>query len=247
MADQALLQAELDLGKTKILGPVLEMTESSARVRVRANVLGGTKVGLRLFRPSTGVTREIAAHVVWHRPLADGDTDLGLKFAALSPAEERLIGAPCVWNVGARPGVTTVEVRGDFSESVDFAPLAEEIAGHGPVEMDVEHVRRINSIGALHWIDFVASLAGRPLRFVRCSLEFTSHTAMSTGMIGHGAVESVMAPYLCARCGESVTALVAIKPLRDSGSMTPPMLEHDGCGGVLEFDDLPERYFSFLE
>ena len=251
MADQAHLQAEIDLGKSKISGLVLDITDSSARVRVRESIPGGARVGLRLYRPSTGVSKEVAAYVVWHRPLAGGDTDLGLKLSALHA--QPIIGRsrrPASGTSARARGQTVVELRGDFTESVDFHPLAEALATtSGPIEMDASYVRRINSVGAVHWIDFVHGLRGRPpSRFLSCSARVhQSHTAMSTGMVGHELVVSVMAPYLCARCGESVTCLIEIAALRKSGKLTPPMLEHEGCGGVLEFDDLPERYFSFLE
>jgi hypothetical protein len=32
----------------------------------------------------------------------------------------------------------------------------------------------------------------------------------------------------------------------EDGNVTPPVLRCVGCGGELEFDDVPNRYFAYL-
>jgi hypothetical protein len=237
-----MLLGELDLGKAgKVRGEVLDLAESGARVRLAERIQPPEPLSLRLSRAITGASHQLQASVIWQRRGAS-DWEAGLKFAAIDPRVLARLRAPCLWD---REG-STVAFRGDFVESVDFAPLAAELGGERRIEFDLSQVRRLNSVGACRWAELVAELRGRELAFLRCSLEFTSHAAMSSGLLGDGHVDSLFAPYACERCGHSELRLLQVAALRDGDAVRPPVLRCSACSGELVFDDIPERFLSFL-
>jgi len=64
---------------------------------------------------------------------------------------------------------------------------------------------------------------------------------------GVAKVESFFAPYICEKCDVEVDVLLKVDvhfPDRDPSKV--PGFTCDQCGSPLVFDDIPERYFSFV-
>lgn len=243
---QEKLIADIDLGKSKVRGEVLDLAESGARVRLAERVIAPPKVHVRMTRAITGATHELDAGVIWQRQQPAGEWEAGLKFAPVDPQVLGSLRASCLWDKAPTDEGVMVSFRGDFVESVDFNLLLAELAPERAIEFELSRVRRLNSVGACRWSEMVHSLSGRKLSFLRCSLEFTSHAAMTTGMLGGGRVESLAAPYACERCAATEVRLLQVAALWDGDRLRPPILRCSACGGELVFDDIPERYFSFL-
>ncbi len=244
---QEKLIAELDLGKTRVRGEVLDLLDTGARLRLGERVAAPPKVAVKLARAATGASHTLVASLSWQRPSATGsDWEAGLKFAALPSEVLARLRSSCLWEITPADEGVLVAFRGDFVESVDFAPLLERLQVERRMELDMSRVRRLNSVGACRWAETMQLLRGRRIAFLRCSLEFTSHAAMTTGMIGDGRVESAFAPYACGGCGHTELRLLQVAALLDEHALHPPVLRCGKCAGELEFDDIPERYFSFL-
>jgi CheY-like chemotaxis protein len=244
---QEKLIAELDLGKGgKVRGEVLDLAETGARVRIAERIAPPPKVHVRMSRAITDASHELEASVIWQRQQPGGEWEAGLKHAAVDPAVLGRLRASCLWDKTATDEGVLVSFRGDFVESVDFSLLQSELAHERAIEFELSRVRRLNSVGACRWAELVHALPGKKLSFLRCSLEFTSHAAMTTGMLGDGHIESLAAPYACESCGANEVRLLQVATLWDGDRLRPPILRCSACGGELLFDDIPERYFSFL-
>jgi hypothetical protein len=102
-------------------------------------------------------------------------------------------------------------------------------------------------VGVRIWSEFLARLEGRQYTFRHCSLAFASQAAMVPMVLAGSTVLSTEAPYRCDACDREVLRLVESKTLVfEHGRVHPPHLRCSACGGPLEFDDIPERYFAFL-
>jgi eukaryotic-like serine/threonine-protein kinase len=140
---------------------------------------------------------------------------------------------------------TVVTIGGEIDESAVFA---RDPGLHGRVTVDLQGVTRLNSCGVRHWLDFIGSLQGaEELVLRRCAVPFVTQLNTVVGLHGGARVESIMAPFACQDCGaESVREIV----LTDETVEDPESAVVGGtcaeCGGVIEFDELPERYFAFL-
>jgi anti-anti-sigma regulatory factor len=148
------------------------------------------------------------------------------------------------WQIDAGPAGLVVELAGDIDEHASLAGLARRLAG--PVVLDLAGVRRINSQGVRTWIDFLRAMpAGTPLVFRRCSVPVITQINMIANFRGTADVQSFFAPYVCDACGAEQEHLVDVREQRARGAVLPPVA-CAACGGAMSFDDVADRYLSFL-
>lgn len=150
------------------------------------------------------------------------------------------------WRIKERPGFTTVEFFGEIDENADFAELRRRLKG--PVVFHLAEVRRINSCGVREWVNFVRDMPGvGELTFTHCSPAIVTQLNMIYNFRGSAKVRSFLAPYVCESCSHEEEKLLDVQahfPGRDFRKV--PEFKCDKCGARMEFDDLPERYLSFL-
>jgi CheY-like chemotaxis protein len=193
--------------------------------------------------PLEGPATVLDARVVWR----DGDgTLVGLEFRDLSAAARGPLESLVLWEVEQAGDLLWVHLTGDFNETTELAPLARRLSGR--VEFDVAGVRYVNSGGAHRWIGFLRDLERvDEYSFSRCSVAFTTQASLLPGFVGRGRVLSVTAPYHCDTCARDEARLLQVSALvADGGTLVAPRFRCAKCGGQLEFDEVPERYFGFL-
>lgn len=148
------------------------------------------------------------------------------------------------WRIKERPGLTTVEFVGEIDENADFVELRRKL--RGAVAFQLAEVRRINSCGVREWVNFVRDLPHvTDLSFSHCSPAIVTQLNMIYNFRGSARIRSFYAPYVCERCGQEEEKLVDV-PAPGSGRHELPSFACAQCGATMEFDDLPERYLSFL-
>jgi DNA-binding response OmpR family regulator len=218
---------------------------STAGMRLAVDVPLATKrLDLTLVQAATGARVQVAGQVAWQRVRAEG-WELGIGFA-LRPDELALINAPYGWRIDPRHPAL-VALSGAFTETARFQDLARAVAELDELELDLFELSHINSVGRLEWTRFLVGLAPRRVRFVRCSAEFCSQALTGTDLVESGTIESFVAPYACPRCDleEGRLLQTALFPRRPVTAA--PKLPCRRCRGTLQFDEIPERYFAFLE
>ncbi len=150
------------------------------------------------------------------------------------------------WRIQERPGVTTVEFFGEIDENADFAELKRRLKGH--VVFNMGEIRRLNSCGVREWVNFVRDLPGvTELTLTHCSPAIVTQLNMITNFRGGAKIRSFLAPYACDACNHEEEKLLDVQahfPDRDFHRV--PEFVCEKCGSPLQFDDLPERYLSFL-
>ncbi|MBE7453653.1 MAG: hypothetical protein HS111_33760 [Kofleriaceae bacterium] len=147
------------------------------------------------------------------------------------------------WRIRERPGLTTVEFVGEIDENADFVELRRRL--RGAVAFQLGEVRRINSCGVREWVNFVRDLPHvTELSFSHCSPAIVTQLNMIYNFRGNARIRSFFAPYVCDRCGQEEEKLVDVT--QTGGKHEIPQFACSQCGATMEFDDLPERYLSFL-
>jgi len=150
------------------------------------------------------------------------------------------------WRIKERHGFTTVEFLGEIDENADFAELRRRL--RGVVVFHLAEVRRINSCGVREWVNFVRDLPGvTELTFTHCSPAIVTQLNMIYNFRGAATVRSFFAPYVCESCGHEEEKLLDVQsqfPGNTVGAI--PAFQCEQCSMPMEFDDLPERYLSFL-
>lgn len=150
--------------------------------------------------------------------------------------------ASLTWRIEEREGVTTVAFTGEIDEHADFTPLRSQL--RGAVELDLGEIRRINSCGVREWVNFVRDLPeASALTFTACSTAFVTQLNMIYNFRGPARIRSFHAPYTCDVCGHDEDLLIEVGP---DSKVELPTPSCPRCGDVMQFDDIPERYLSFL-
>jgi hypothetical protein len=157
-------------------------------------------------------------------------------------------GEPFSWRVaGHDSGWQRVELRGEIDENADFSDLQRTLSGN--VELRLDGVTRINSCGVREWVNFVRGLERvKALHFARCSPPVVLQLNTIYNFRGPARVSSFMAPYICEACHVDEYQLLNVdEHFPDRAHPHVPAFRCKRCGGVMVFDELPERYLSFLE
>ena len=150
--------------------------------------------------------------------------------------------ASLTWRIEEVEGGTKVALAGEIDEHADFGPLRAEL--RGDVELDLGGIRRINSCGVREWVNFVRDVPhASSLTFRACSTAFVTQLNMIFNFRGPATIRSFYAPYVCDACGYDEDRLVEVG---EGGAVELPRPVCPKCGDVMQFDDLPERYLSFL-
>lgn len=150
------------------------------------------------------------------------------------------------WKIERAGGRTRVELSGQFDENVDLRALKQEL--HGEVEFDLAGVVRVNSTGIRAWVDLVHDLPSvTALIYSRCSPAIVTQLNTIYNFRGPARVASILAPYICEACSIEEFELIDLTGQAAGARTEAPVFHCRRCGGEMAFDDLPERYFSFLK
>ena len=154
--------------------------------------------------------------------------------------------ASLTWRIEEVEGGTKVALAGEIDEHADFGPLRAEL--RGDVELDLGGIRRINSCGVREWVNFVRDVPhASSLTFRACSTAFVTQLNMIFNFRGPATIRSFYAPYVCDACGREEEQLIDVPSQAGAaGRPSLPTFACPDCGATMEFDDLPERYLSFL-
>ena len=235
-------------------GTVMNVSATGLGVRVALQLEEGQQLTARL-RYGEEVC-DVSGRVAWSRAAEEGEPGFvaGIELFSDIPIRTRLlleelalfdvVPADAGSELG---GGVLVTAQGDFTEAVNFAALAERLAPEQLIVFDMARVRYVSSAGVKAWCELVAMLGGKQYIFRHISLAFASQASMVPMVLGEGTVLSAEAPYHCPTCQRDELRLLETKSLFiDDGNVTPPVLRCIGCGGELEFDDVPNRYFAYL-
>jgi hypothetical protein len=104
----------------------------------------------------------------------------------------------------------------------------------------------MNSLGVRAWCEFLRAAPIQGYEFHACSVPFVLQASMVADVVGRGTVTSFFAPYHCEHCDHQEERLLQSAALLASG-LQAPVFPCNKCEGQLTLDDLPERYFAFLQ
>jgi CheY-like chemotaxis protein len=230
-----------------LTGTVENVSAGGAGVQVTGHVEEGQELTARILHDGEAYP-DIHASVAWHKTDDKGVTQAGLSFAEVPMKTRLLLERLCLYDITRGPdGTVTASLYGDFTEITDFSALAGRLQKEAAIDFHMRGVRYISSAGVRSWCNFLATLEGKRYAFRHCSMAFVSQAAMVPMSIGTGAVLSLKAPYRCETCDRDDERLLENNALLiEDNHVVPPVLKCATCGGELEFDDVPDRYFAFL-
>jgi CheY-like chemotaxis protein len=231
---------------------VMNVSPTGLGVRLGRRLDPGQMLSARLRQGPDIV--EVPGRIAWSCAAEHGEPGYiaGIELSSDVPIRTRLmLEQLALFEVVPSPdgqaGSVVVKIQGDLTEAVDLAPLVPRLASAREIVFDMAGVRYASSAGIKEWCALVGQLGGKSYAFRHCSLAFASQAAMVPAVLGAGRVLSLEAPYHCATCQRDELRLLETQALlQEDRDITPPVLRCVLCGGELEFDDVPNRYFAFL-
>jgi ActR/RegA family two-component response regulator len=248
----------IQLGEPRLGTEAFTVTVEAAGKRVDATVSNLSLDGVRLvigepiaegqtlaisIAPEGEPAVTIRGTVVWAQP-RDGRTVVGVAFEPLAERARAVLAKLTQWQVVKDGERIRVVLRGDFTEATRFDELLPAMVGR--VVFDTAQVTYMNSLGVRAWCAFLRQARIQGYEFHACSVPFILQASMVRDVIGRGTVTSFFAPFHCITCDHQEERLVQTAAIL-AANLAPPTFKCPRCGGALEFDDLPERYFAFLQ
>ncbi len=244
------LQADVSAGRPLAEGRVVDLNQDGARLELSQKVAKGQRVLVRIESGGDSGVVSVQAEVVWDS-VGDGGGGwtCGVQFVEPDLAARTALMDLSLWEVAKEPDDSLlVTFQGDFREHTDFSRLVKRLSGR--VVFDMAYVRYLNSAGVRNWVNFLRALEGvDEISFVRSSVAFATQVSMVPEALGGGRVESFMVPYACEGCDLEEDRLMQTPAFAVPGVWPPelPVFQCPRCGDELAFDDVPMRYFAFLE
>jgi len=232
----------IELGGRKVEATVSNLSLDGVRLVVAEPVAEGQAIAVSVT-PEGGPAVQIKGTAVWAQP-RDGKTVVGIAFGALDDRARAMLAKLTQWQVVKDGERTRVVLRGDFTEATRFDELLPAMVGR--VVFDMAQVTYMNSLGVRAWCEFLRQARIQGYEFHACSVPFILQASMVRDVIGRGTVTSFFAPFHCIGCDHQEERLLQTAAILAAG-LEPPVFKCPSCGGALEFDDLPERYFAFLQ
>lgn len=231
----------VELDGDKLDATVSNLSVDGVRLMLAQPVVEGRVLQLAISAAGTAPLT-IAGKVVWAQP-REGKTVAGVAFEKLSDEARNVLAKLTQWQVVKDGERTRVVLRGDFTEATRFDELLPAMVGR--VVFDTAQVTYMNSLGVRAWCEFLRQARIQGYEFHACSVPFILQASMVRDVIGRGTVTSFFAPFHCIGCDHQEERLLQSAAILAS-NLEPPVFKCPSCGGALEFDDLPERYFAFL-
>jgi hypothetical protein len=165
----------------------------------------------------------------------------------MAEAHQQHDGSTLSWRIKPQADGAVVELRGDLTETADLNRLRGRLSGN--VVLHLGAVRRINSGGVREWVNFMAGLSRDvAVTLTHCSPSVVAQLNMIFNFRGRARVRSFMAPYTCDRCDTEEDKLVDVEThFADRRARRMPEFKCASCGGALDFDEVADRYLSFLQ
>jgi DNA-binding response OmpR family regulator len=232
----------VSLAGKKVDATVSNLSLDGVRLVVTEPVAEGQVVEVTIS-PDGETPVTIKGTAVWAQP-RDGKTVVGIAFVALDDRARAVLAKLTQWQVRKDGDRTRVVLRGDFTEATRFDELLPAMVGR--VVFDTAQVTYMNSLGVRAWCEFLRQARIQGYEFHACSVPFILQASMVRDVVGRGTVTSFFAPFHCISCDHQEERLLQSAAILAS-ALEPPVFKCPSCGGALEFDDLPERYFAFLQ
>jgi CheY-like chemotaxis protein len=233
-------------GGTNIDAHITNLSVDGVRFVSKTPVIEGAALAVRITPEDGSGAVEIPGKAVWTQPATSSSgvkTVVGAEFSDLDERAREVLARLTQWEIVHETQRIRVVLKGDFTEATRFDDLEPSMVGR--VDFDMAQVRYMNSLGVRAWCEFLRQARIQGYEFHACSVPFVLQASMVRDVIGRGTVTSFFAPFHCIGCDHQEERLIQTAAILAS-NLEPPTFKCPSCGGALEFDDLPERYFAFL-
>jgi anti-anti-sigma regulatory factor len=140
-----------------------------------------------------------------------------------------------------------LRLRGVIDEDNHLMSLVPKLTGDVLI-IDLAEVDRINSCGVRDWVNWLQAIEERGMKgvLIRCSTAIVAQINMVTNFAGNAIVFSFFAPYYSPSIDREYQKLIECETLLGQRPVRAPAFRCSETGEPLEFDDIEESYFAFV-
>jgi hypothetical protein len=144
--------------------------------------------------------------------------------------------------------ISSVDISGVIDEDNGLAETTARI-NRPVVAINTAEIERINSCGVRDWVTWLGEMekAGKSVYFVRCPPAIVSQVNLVNNFVGAGSIVNFYCPYFCSKCDDDNLLLVEVKEALGNLPFKAPMCRCPKCNFPMEFDEVENTYFAFLE
>jgi hypothetical protein len=132
-------------------------------------------------------------------------------------------------------------LAGFLDENSDLSRLADSPAA---LTINFKEVSRVNSCGVREWVNLLAKIPNTALQYEQCPMIVVKQLNAVPDFQGKAKITSFYAPYFCEECDEEAMRL--LETAQVAGDKAPDQT-CETCKKPLNFDAIPNQYFSFLK
>tara|TARA_B100001094_G_C18175472_1_gene797632 strand:+ start:1600 stop:2094 length:495 start_codon:yes stop_codon:yes gene_type:complete len=144
-------------------------------------------------------------------------------------------------------GKVILKLIGDIDDTFDCSHI--ELSGCQSLQIDLDGILMINSLGIQRWIRWFATIPEKvSIDFVNCPARVITHMNLISEFVRDKklVISSFYAPYFCEDCEQSKSFHIIVKEhFQKSEPIEVPKLSCPKCRVGMDFDGLP-YYFEFL-
>lgn len=139
--------------------------------------------------------------------------------------------------------MSRISLFGIIDEDADLSQAFAKLKSK--VLLNLEGITLINSCGVREWVQAVRSFPkGIEVIYEKCPPRIVEQANSVSNFLGNGRIATFFAPYFCSSCNREVNILLAAET---APSGKAPSQKCPTCKGAMDFDEVEEEYFSFLE
>ena len=238
---------EVIAGGAPIEANITNLSVDGLRFVSRTPISDGAALAVRITPEDGSPAVEIPGKAIWVQAATSSSgakTVVGAELTNLDERAREVLARLTQWEIVHETERIRVVLKGDFTEATRFDDLEASMVGR--VDFDMAQVRYMNSLGVRAWCEFLRNAPIQGYEFHACSVPFVLQASMVEDVVGRGTVTSFFAPYHCDHCDHQEERLLQSAAILAAG-LEPPTFQCPKCDGQLTFDDLPERYFAFLD
>jgi hypothetical protein len=135
-------------------------------------------------------------------------------------------------------GTVHASIVGKIDEHFDGKDILAAVAGGKTLELKLDGVRSISSLGVRAFEGFMRGLKGHAVYLDEISAAVANQFSMIPNLLGDAKVRSARLPFVCPSCGTET--LHAVPYEAGAGSTHAPNCP--ACKGKMEFDGFSEEY-----
>ncbi len=138
-------------------------------------------------------------------------------------------------------------IAGIIDERADFSPITD--SKEDPIIIDQSGITRISSSGVRAWSFMITKLNQQKVIYQKCPVLMVDQLNMITEMLRHAEVKNFELPFYCPKCDLEEELLIDVATVRKDQFKENLESFHkcSQCKNHMEFNEVIEKYFSFLE